>query len=255
MTSACQELQFSSEVSLSGSLCTELPNAMLLVENNPDASYGAGLMTFEKMKHFIEWYDPNLFKRAKFIERGWTACAGSLKVLVPVEAMGHPDLLRSWQLFRYMRQHLFRTHVQHKVDSVVYLVREHKDAGHGRWLVEEHTRNVLDIAQQLLRQYSRPEKLVIFNGTWNGRAATLAEQYRVFNSAAIAFGPHGKGFSNVIWMPCTGRPAAVELICSQQSLNVRGCTHKGNPNVIYAMPHTGACTAAYLAALLPYLCL
>ena len=36
----------------------------------------------------------------------------------------------------------------------------------------------------------------------------------------------------LLWMPCTGRPAAVEFICSEQSFNVKGCTHEGNPNLI-----------------------
>jgi len=213
-------------------LADAFPNATLLVESNPDASYGEGLKTFGKIKDFLNWFDPELFERAKFIDRGYTVCAQSLKVLVPIPAMGHPEMLRSWELFRHMRQHMFRTHPQLPVKSVVYLVREHKDSGHGRWLVQEDADKVLEIAKDALKAHSRPESLVIFNGTWNGKKATFEQQYRIFNSAAVAFGPHGTGFSNVIWMPCTGRPAAVEFICSEQSFNVRGCTHEGNPNLI-----------------------
>ena len=98
-------------------LADSFPNATLLVENNPDASYGQGLMRFEKIKQFIEFLKP-----AKIIERGWTVCAESLKVLVPNAEMGHPEMLRSCELFRYMRQHMIttRVHVQQKIDSIIY---------------------------------------------------------------------------------------------------------------------------------------
>lgn len=97
-----------------------------------------------------------------------------------------------------------------------------KDSVHGRWLVQEDADQVLEIAKDALKAHSRPWSLVIFNETWNGKKATFDLQYRIFNSAAVAFGPHGTGFSNVIWVPCTGRPAAVEFICSEQSMHSRG---------------------------------
>ena len=109
---------------------------------------------------------------------------------------------------------MLRMHPQLPVKSVIYLVRGRKDSGHGRWLVQEEkdADKVLEIAKDALKAHSRP---VIFNGT-----------------LLHAFGPHGTGFSNITWMPCTGRPAAVEFVCSEQSFNVRGCTHEGNPNLI-----------------------
>ena len=84
-----------------------------------------------------------------------------------------------------------RVHVQQKIDSIVYLVREQKDSGHGRWLVQEHADRVLELAQLTLKKYSCPEKLVIFNGTWNGRKATFAKQYCIFNSADECLGFRG----------------------------------------------------------------
>ena len=47
-------------------------------------------MTFEKIKQFIEWYDPALLERAKLLERGWTVCAESLKVSCSQRRDGSP---------------------------------------------------------------------------------------------------------------------------------------------------------------------
>ena len=46
-------------------------------------------------------------------------------------------------------------------------------------------------------KYTRSESLVMLNGTWEGTIA-----------AAVEFGPHATGLSNVLWMPCKGHPAA-----------------------------------------------
>ena len=213
-------------------LADRYPNATLIMEESPDASWGDGLKTFTKMREFLASFDPALFNRAKFIPRGRTVCAETLNVLVPVAAMSHPELLWSWEFFRNMRQHMFSAHPQEPIRSIVYAAREPKDSGHGRWLVPEHVDKVLEITRNYMAQHKRPESLDIFNGTWEGKKATFAQQHRLFNSAAVAFGPHGTGMSNVLWMPCTGRPAAVEFICSQHAYKVRGCTHEGNPNLI-----------------------
>ena len=197
------------------------------MDDNPDASWGDGLKTFTKMREFLSWFDPAFFNRAKFIPRGRTVCAKTLYVLVPVAAMSHPELLRSWELFRNMRQHMFSVHPQEPIRSIVYAAQEPKDSGHGRWLVPEHVDKVLEITRNNMTQCKRPESLVILNGTWQGRKVTFAQQHRLFNSAAVAFGPHGTGMSNVLWMPCKGRPAAVEFICSQNAYKVRGCIHEG----------------------------
>ncbi|CAE7390420.1 hypothetical protein AK812_SmicGene34927 [Symbiodinium microadriaticum] len=146
-----------------------------------------------------------LFSTWSFIDRGYTVCDQSVKVWVPIFAMGHLEMFRSWALIRHMRQHMFRTHPQLPVKSVVYLVREHKHSGHGRWHLQEDVEKDLEIAKDARKVHSRPESLVIFNGAWNGKTATLEQQYRIFNSAVVAFGPHGTGFSNVIWMPCEER--------------------------------------------------
>ena len=155
-----------------------------------------------------------LFSTWSFIDRGYTVCDQSVKVWVPIFAMGHLEMFRSWALIRHMRQHMFRTHPQLPVKSVVYLVREHKHSGHGRWHLQEDVEKDLEIAKDARKVHSRPESLVIFNGAWNGKTATLEQQYRIFNSAVVAFGPHGTGFSNVIWMPCAGVGVLVlEILC------------------------------------------
>ncbi|CAE7515347.1 unnamed protein product [Symbiodinium microadriaticum] len=104
--------------------------------------------------------------------------------------MGHPEMLRSWELFRHMRQHMFRTHPQLPLKSVVCLVREHEDSGRGRRLVQEDADKVLEIAEDALKAHSRPESLVTFNGTWNGKKATFEKQCRIFDFAVDAlYGP------------------------------------------------------------------
>lgn len=57
----------------------------------------------------------------------------------------------------------------------------------------------------------QPRTLLLFRG--------------LFNSAYLAFGPHGTGLSNVLWMQstCEQLPAVIEFICSRGTANVRGC--------------------------------
>eukprot|EP00438_Fugacium_kawagutii_P009251 Skav231862 [mRNA] locus=scaffold2307:202062:202685:+ [translate_table: standard] len=145
--------------------------------------------------------------------------------MVPHVEVGHPEGLRSWELFAYLRSHIFRVHKQNPINSIVYLIRDPSVAGHGRLLSLEHSQEVANIARAAMKRHNRVEELVAFNGTRDGKALSFAEQYRIFNSAILAFGPHGTGFSNVLWMPCHSRPAAIEFICSEESYLVQGCTH------------------------------
>ena len=63
-----------------------------------------------------------------------------------------------------------------------------------------------------------------------GKTATFQDQYRLINSAVLVFGPHGTGFSNILWMPCHVPVAAIEFACSAHSLNARG-SQLGNGKV------------------------
>ena len=42
----------------------------------------------------------------------------------------------------------------------------------------------------------------------------MQEQYRIFNSAYLAFGPHGTALSNIIWMRCDVPVAVIEFMCA-----------------------------------------
>eukprot|EP00438_Fugacium_kawagutii_P009248 Skav231859 [mRNA] locus=scaffold2307:165253:165861:+ [translate_table: standard] len=147
--------------------------------------------------------------------------------MVPKVEAGHPEGLRSWELFAYLRSHIFRVHKQNRVNSIVYLIRDPSVTLHGRTLTSEHSQEVANIARAAMKRHNRFEELIEFTGTRDGKALSFAEQYRIFNSAILAFGPHGTGFSNVLWMPCHSRPAAIEFICSQNSYLVEGCTYDG----------------------------
>eukprot|EP00913_Durusdinium_trenchii_P019240 g18082.t1 len=47
----------------------------------------------------------------------------------------------------------------------------------------------------------------------------------LFSRASLAFGVHGAGFANVLWM--SSGTTAIELMCSMDTVEVRGCFVRG----------------------------
>lgn len=137
-------------------------------------------------------------------------------------------------LFRALRgrkqprkQRISRTHVWNEATQVVYEIRLPNTAEHGRLLSSAHSEEVLQLAKKMLRYYSLPDDVIEFDGTSRGATASFQEQFRIFNSAYLVFGPHGTGFSNIIWMRCDQPVAVIEFVCGAHSRNVRGCLRSG----------------------------
>ena len=200
-----------------------LPVLVWMSTSYPEAQVVLELDKQGKIDPFLAWFDPDLHRRTTFVQPDVVVCAGALLVVVPQHGIKSPHGLRIPALFNHLRAHVLRVQPSHNPTTAVHEVRVPATAGHGRLLTEEHSRHVLQLASSAIRRHSIPMEIVEFNGTLKGKTATFQDQYRIFNSAVLVFGPHGTGFSNILWMPCHVPVAAIEFVCGAHSLNVRGC--------------------------------
>ena len=199
-----------------------LPMLIWMSASHPKARVFLELDTHSKIRSFLEWFDPDLYNRTTFVHSGYVVCAGALWLVVPQAPSPHG--LRIPALFNNLRRHIAKVQPTFEARSTVYALRLPSTAGHGRLLTEEHSQEVVQTAQSALLRHGRPSEIIIFNGTSNGKkTATFREQYQIFSSAVLVFGPHGTAFSNILWMPCAVPVAAIEFICGAHSLKVRGC--------------------------------
>ncbi|CAE7029852.1 CA14 [Symbiodinium sp. CCMP2592] len=200
-----------------------LPVLVWMSASYPSAQVVLELDKQGKIEPFLAWFDPSLHRRAIFVQPDVVVCAGVLLAVVPQRGIQTPHGLRIPALFNHLRSHVLYVQPSHNPVAAVHEVRIPATAGHGRLLTQDHSRQVLQIASSAIQQHSMPLEIVEFNGTSNGKAATFHDQYRLFNSAVLVFGPHGTGFSNILWMPCHVPVAAIEFVCGAHSLHVRGC--------------------------------
>ena len=163
-----------------------------------------------KIDPFLACFDPDLHRRTTFVQPDAVICARALLVVVPQHSIKSPHGLRIAALFNHLRAHILRMEPSHNPTTAVREVRVLATAGHGRLLTEEHSRHVLQLASSAMRHHSIPMEIV-------------ESMVRTPNSAVLDFGPHGTGFSNILWMPCHVPVAAIEFVCGAHSLNVRGC--------------------------------
>ncbi|CAK9094740.1 Carbonic anhydrase [Durusdinium trenchii] len=204
-----------------------LPVLVWMAASFPQGKLAVELDDKKKIKAFLRWFDPDLKRRAFFIEPEKVVCATTLLAVVPNSCCSSPQYLRIPQLFNHLKQRISRTHVWNEATQVVYEIRLPNTAEHGRLLSSAHSEEVLQLAKKMLRYYSLPDDVIEFDGTSRGATASFQEQFRIFNSAYLVFGPHGTGFSNIIWMRCDQPVAVIEFVCGAHSRNVRGCLRSG----------------------------
>eukprot|EP00435_Cladocopium_sp_Y103_P032989 s3307_g8.t1 len=143
--------------------------------------------------------------------------------------ISRPERLRISELSSALHQFSLRTHRQFKVEKVIYYKRQKATVSHSRLLEEKESQTLLKLAKKTLRAHNRSDEIVSFTGkSADGTLLTFKEQYRLFNSAYLAFGPHGAGMANVLWMQSScdqpGQPPKViEFMCSRDTADVRGC--------------------------------
>lgn len=211
------------------------------------SSYPTGRMILQDgdgvLPGFLEWFDVRIHRRAVYVRTGKVFCApAGLGVLVPLTDF--PDF-RLQKIFIGLHAYLQRLRPHLHSDKVVYYTRvSQSDIHHGRTVTKSHSAEISRIARQGMQKHGRTEQLVEFNGRSGTGTMSFHDQYALFASASLAFGPHGTGFANILWMQtgsgraCDERPAAVEFVCSPRSLNVSQCNHTHGGKTYWALEGT-----------------
>jgi hypothetical protein len=170
----------------------------------------------DRTRPILEQVDPEFAKRIDYID-----CPGdcrnqmvhirngSLTAVLPQSSTRHMELLdhaRRW----FMEIHApSRESLEQR--TVVYYTRNNASAGHGRSMDKEEEGIMLQLIQDTLEKYNRPEKLVIFNGT-----ESFLEQIALFQSANFVIGAHGGGLANLLLLlptaQCEKRPVVLEFL-------------------------------------------
>ena len=215
-----------------------LPIVLWMTTSFPDAKLAVELDEQKVIMSILQWFDPNLFSKTIFIQDEQVLCAEMILNVVPKHNYKTPHDLRIPGLMSHLRQHISRTQPINPATLVVYTIRIPAVASHGRLLTMEHSKEVLQVAKSVLLQHKLPDEIFEFNGTYAGKSMSFKDQFRVFNSAYLVFGPHGTSFANVLWMRCDVPVAAIEWICGAHSHHVRGClVPKNQTNAIRIASH------------------
>jgi hypothetical protein len=185
---------------------------------------------------------------------------GSLTVFHPVSSTRHMDLIlraRRW----IMQRHPPKPEVLNdpKQRTIVYYTRNHASAGHGRAMDLEQEQIMIQMIQQWMNQFNRPEKLVIFDGT----QPLLRDQIDLFQSANVVIGAHGGGLANILFLlpspTCQERPKVLEFVSNPLTPDVQAgswarsyahlyssCPWVDYHHVFYVPPSTAEVTFLHL---------
>jgi len=176
-----------------------------------------------RIKSFMEWFDAKLHERMIYVPTDTVVCAESdLVVLDPAPRIQRPESLRIAEVHRNLRAQVALRAKSRSIDKVIAYQRLPGDTKTGRLIAKDQFGRLLDFTAEALRAVQRrADDIVVFKGR-----VGFEEQYRLFSSAYLAFGPHGSGLSNILWMQnadCQARPAVIEFMCSTDARSVRGC--------------------------------
>jgi len=149
--------------------------------------------------------------------------------LDPFPGIQRPEQLRIASVLGPMRSRIFKTKSPKLMQRAIAYQRAPGVTSHGRFLDARQFAQMIAMTAAALRQRHRPAEVTVFNGMARGSQMTMSfqEQFELFSSAFLAFGPHGTGLSNIVWMQsgadCDRGPAVIEFMCSPDTVGVRGC--------------------------------
>jgi hypothetical protein len=100
---------------------------------------------------------------------------------------------------------------------------------HGRVVDWAHEQDIIELIRRAMARHGRHEQLVVHSGKdAAGKIMSIREQQSLFERAHVVIGPHGGALANLLWMDptkegaaCAERPAVVEFLCSQKSIQVQ----------------------------------
>jgi hypothetical protein len=127
--------------------------------------------------------------------------------------------------------------------TVVYYTRNSVNTGHGRAMDLVQEKTMIQMLQETLEKYDRPEKLVIFDGSQH----TFQEQIRLSQSANVVIGEHGGRMANLLALlpstttnqitSCDERPKVLIFLSNASTPKVqRGSSGKTYYNVYSTHP-------------------
>jgi len=169
----------------------------------------------ELARKILKVLDPEFLERVDWVPfDAVIRVHGSLKIAVPDK---NPTAMET-RLMQHLRKWIMEKHPVVPGDrTIIWYTRKGPDTKHSRMVEGNHEQDLIDIVRRKMEQYNRPERLVIYDGSKDGKTMPFEEQFELFRSASAAIGPHGSGLANVIWMDqspinCVDRPKVLEFL-------------------------------------------
>jgi hypothetical protein len=176
----------------------------------------------------LEILDPQFAKRVDWIQctsmrdcsqlvqvRGEGSTLTVIKNQIPTRHMTLLQTARDWIVHAYPPS---KATMEEK--TVIYYTRNSVNAFHSRAIDQAQEKIMLKMIQDNMSKHSRPEKLVVFDGT-----ESFEDQVAIFRSATTVIGAHGGGFANLFWtLPaasCETRPKVLEFLISPETTDVQ----------------------------------
>ncbi|CAE7226243.1 unnamed protein product [Symbiodinium sp. CCMP2456] len=192
----------------------------------------------------MEWFDGDLTRRLVFTNETEVVCTqGRLSLLKAKTGIARPDSMRLLSLWRPLRSHIRRLKTSEAMVRAIAYQREQDFVKHGRIIGQFRNQRLLFLVKEALKAHGRRGDVEVFDGKSGGQPMTFEQQYRLFNSAFLAFGPQGTGLANILWMQnadCHRRPAVIEFICSADTMHSFGCWNWQNSQKVLSIKSTWA---------------
>ena len=193
------------------------------------------LVEFWRSKEVVKFMDPVFYERIDWIsDNEVVKIEGEVTYIEPLsipEIAGHA-------LMAYLREWMVEAHPFDQADfdankHVLYYDRVGSSGvNHGRVLDADHQKEIIIAIRKSMDKHGLgDQELVLFNGqNENGEALSPEEQFLAFRRASTLIGPHGTGFSNMVWT--NPNPKFVKHAHMYWSLYLGRIQHMYNANTV-----------------------
>ena len=203
------------------------------------------LVDYHRNKELIKFMDPAFYELVEWIKiREVVIIEGEVLYIEPI---GLPEMA-GHAITAYQREWMVETHPFDQADfdankHVLYYDRVGSTGvNHGRVLDADLQKEIIIAIRAAMEKHGLgDQELVIFNGQKeNGEAMSPEEQFQAFRRASTLIGPHGTGFSNMIWTnpnpnSCENRTQLLEFVVGADVQQVQ-CLYGGYYRSFRALP-------------------
>jgi len=203
------------------------------------------LVEFWRSKEVVKFMDPVFYERIDWIsDNEVVKIEGEVTYIEPLsipEIAGHA-------LMAYLREWMVEAHPFDQADfdankHVLYYDRVGSSGvNHGRVLDVDHQKEIIIAIRKSMDKHGLgDQELVLFNGqNENGEALSPEEQFLAFRRASTLIGPHGTGFSNMVWTnpnpkSCEARTHVLEFVPGEDTAHVQ-CKYGGYYRSLRGLP-------------------